>query len=53
MTVRELIEELNELGEDNLDREVIMFDSAASYTPYKVMVLDSTWKSLEGSVLID
>lgn len=54
MTAREMIKALQELGEDNLDRELIMFDSAAHYTPYKVEILGSEWsKAIQGKILID
>ena len=36
MTARELIKALQDLGEDNLDREICMFDGPSWYTPYKV-----------------
>jgi hypothetical protein len=53
MTARELINNIQSLGEKNLDREVVMFDGPAYYTPSKVEILDSTWKSFEGYILID
>lgn len=54
MTVRQLIKSLQDLGEDNLDREIIMMDGPSSYTPYKAEVLeDNSWGKLRGKVLID
>ena len=55
MTVEQLIKRLQNLGEENLDREVIIFDCASYFTPYKVEVLkDSYWrKELVGKVIID
>ena len=54
MTVKELIFSLQELGEENLDREVIMFDGPSSYIPCKIEILDEQWgKKLVGKVLID
>lgn len=43
MTSRELIKALQDLGEDNLDKQVIMFDCPAWYTPYKIEILDKDW----------
>jgi hypothetical protein len=54
MTVRELIKALQDLGEKNLDREIIMFDGPSYYTPYKVAVLeDKSWGHQKGKILID
>jgi hypothetical protein len=54
MTARELIKALQDLGEENLDREIIMFDGPNYYTPYKVEILDEQWsKKLVGKILID
>ena len=53
MTARELITKLQELGDENLNRTVIVMDGPSSYTPYKVMVLDDSWGRLEGNILID
>lgn len=55
MTGRDLIQALNKLGEENLDREVIIFDCATYFTPYKVEVLkDDYWrKELIGKIIID
>ena len=39
MTAHELIKALQDLGEENLDKEVCMFDGSAWYTPYK----DKSW----------
>ena len=54
MTARELIQELQKLGEENLDKEIIMFDGPSYYTPYKVEVLtDEKWRRHTGKILID
>lgn len=54
MTARQLIKALQDLGEDNLDRDIVMFDGPSWYTPYKVQILDEEWsKRLVGKVMID
>jgi len=55
MTVEQLIKRLQNLGEENLDKEVIIFDCASYFTPYKVEILkEDHWrKELAGKVLID
>ena len=54
MTARQLIKSLQELGEENLDREVIISDAGSFYTPYKVEILsDEDWKRHQGKILID
>lgn len=54
MTGRELIKVLQDLGEDNLDREIVMFDGPSYCTPYKVEVLkDKSWGRQKGKILID
>ena len=54
MTARDLIQTLQNLGEDNLDREVIMFDGPSYCTPYKVEILSQDWgKKLQGKIMID
>jgi hypothetical protein len=53
MTARELIKALQDLGEENLDREIIMFDGPSHYTPYKVEILDWQLSHLQGKILID
>ena len=54
MTARQLIKSLQELGEENLDREVIMVDGPSTFTPYRVEILeDDTWKLNKGKILID
>ena len=53
MTARELIASLQELGEENLDREIVMFDGPSSYTPYKVEILKDNFPRLKGNILID
>ena len=53
MTVKELIKALQDLGEENQNKQVIMFDGPSYYTPYKVKVLDGQFSHLQGKVLID
>lgn len=54
MTARQLIESLQNLGEENLDREIIMTDGPSTFTPYKVEILgDDIWKLSKGKILID
>ena len=53
MTARELIKALQDLGEENLDGEIIMFDDISYYTPYKVEILTNQFKDLQGKILID
>lgn len=53
MTARELIQQLQNLGEENLDRKIIMFDGPNSYTPYKIEILKEEWDRLEGNILLD
>ena len=56
MTVRELTNKLLRFNEEDLDREVIIFDGPSYFTPYKVEVLSikEGWsKNIDGKVLID
>lgn len=55
MTARELIKALQDLGEENLDKQVIMFDGPSFYTPYKVKILEEKeWgNNLIGKIMID
>ena len=54
MTGRELIKALQDLGDENLDREIVMFDGPSYYTPYKVEVLnDRKWGRQYGCIMID
>ena len=53
MTARELISNLQSLGEKNLDREVVMFDGPAWFTPSRIKVLDESFKNHKGEILID
>ena len=55
MTARELIKALQDLGEEDLDRDIIMFDGPSFYTPYKVKILeDKAWGNrLIGKIMID
>ena len=53
MTVRELIHQAQNLGEENLDKEVIMFDGPSYYTPYKLALIGESWPRFKDKVLID
>lgn len=55
MTARELIKALQDLGEDNLDRDIVMFDGPSFYSPCKVKILeDKAWGNrLMGKIMID
>lgn len=53
MTGNQLIQSLQNLGEENLEREIIMMDGPSSYTPYKVEVLDESWGRNAGKIIID
>ena len=55
MTARELIKALQDLGEENLDKQVIMFDGPSFYSPCKVQILeDKAWGNrLIGKIMID
>lgn len=53
MTARELIKALQDLGEENLDRDIVMFDGPSFYSPYKVEILDGQFSHLQGKILID
>lgn len=57
MTVRQLIDKLQKLGEKNLDKEVWMFDGPTYYTPYRVKIIDESMglknKTLLGGIMID
>lgn len=53
MTVRELIQQAQELGEENLDKDVIMFDGPSWYTPTKIVLMGESWPRFKGKVLID
>ena len=55
MTARELIKALQDLGEENLDRDIVMFDGPSFYSPYKVKILEEKeWgKRLIGKIMID
>ena len=52
MIVRELIHQAQQLGEENLDKEVIMFDGLSCFTPTKMIVLGESWPRFKGKVLI-
>ena len=53
MTARELIKALQDLGEENLDRDIVMFDGPSWYTPYKVAILGKNWGKQAGKIMID
>ena len=54
MTGKELIKALQDLGDENLDREIVMFDGPSYYTPYKIEVLkDRKWGKQYGCIMID
>ena len=54
MTAKQLIESLQNLGEENLDKEIVIFDGSSSSTPYKVEILHgNNWGRLKGKILID
>lgn len=53
MTAKELIKALQDLGEENQDRQIIMFDGPSYFTPYKVEILDEQFNTLQGKILID
>jgi hypothetical protein len=55
MTGKELIKELQKLGDKALEKDVIMFDCGHSYTPYRVKIMDEDgWsKYNKGKILID
>lgn len=56
MTARELIAKLQALGEENLDKDILMFDGPSYCTPCKVKLItenDGWSKKFLGSILID
>ena len=54
MTARELIKALQDLGEENLDKDCITFDGPAFGIVSRIKVLEDTWSErLRGNVLID
>lgn len=54
MTARDLIKALQDLGDENLDKEIVMFDGPSYCTPYKIAVLkDKSWGRQYGKILID
>lgn len=53
MTAKELIQALQNLGEENLDRDIVFFDGPNYFTPYKVEILDGQFSHLQGKILID
>ena len=54
MTARELIKALQDLGEENLDRECITFDGPAYGIVSRVKILEPKWSErLRGKIWID
>ena len=54
MTVRELIICLQDLGEENFDKEIVIFDGPSHNTPYVIRILDDKFGiDLKDKVLID
>ncbi len=53
MTAKELIEALQDLGEENLDRKVITFDGPNYSLLNKVELLDDSWGRLKGRIALD
>lgn len=54
MTARDLIKLLQGLGDNNLDREVVMFDGPTYFTPYRVKIAEEDFGcKIKGKVLID
>lgn len=54
MTGRELINILQALSEEDLARDIIIFDGPAYITPCRVLVMGEKWgKKLQGKLLID
>lgn len=53
MTARELIKALQDLGEENLNRDLVMFDGPSWYTPTNVAILGRKWGKQAGKIMID
>ena len=53
MTAREMIKALQDLGDENLGKEIIMFDGPSYFTPCKVKILDGQFSHLQGKILMD
>lgn len=54
MTGKELLKILQEFSDEDLDRDIVMFDGPSYYTPCKVKVMEEKWgKRLQGKLLID
>lgn len=56
MTARELTDRLLKLKEEDLDKEIIVFDGPSYFTPYKIEVIkdkDGWSKKFNGKILID
>jgi hypothetical protein len=54
MTGREMIKALQELGSENLDRDIVISEGSKYWTPYTVKVLKSKiYGEQRGNILID
>ena len=53
MTLKELIRQAQALGEENLDKEVIMFDGPFYYTPNKLTLIGDSFPRFKDKILID
>lgn len=55
MTVLELINALKDLGEENYNKEIVMFDGPSYYTPWKVEPMEvKDWgKKFKNKILLD
>lgn len=54
MTGKDLINTLQALSEEDLARDIIIFDGPAYITPCRVVVMGKKWgKKLQGKLLID
>ena len=54
MTARELIKALQDLGEENLDKDCITFDGPSFAIVSRVHILDEKWSErMQGKIWID
>ena len=54
MTGKELLEALQKFSEEDLNRDIIMFDGPSYFTPTRVIITNDTWsKKLRGKLMID
>lgn len=54
MTAEQLIKALQDLGQENLQREIVIFDGPSYCTPTRVEILNDPWsKKLQGLIMID